>query len=445
MGRDGLQTLAGALALAALMAVPAGASAATAAVSGGTFAYSAGPGEGNDAGVFFNPGGVAVLDTAPIATGPGCVPAAPVGTRRRAICRLPAERRRAVIALGDGDDALTMRAEMFPPVEYVDSAFVDGGSGNDALEAFHSIGGPVTLRGGGGDDYLRGTGPQYTASGGDGNDVIFVRAVIVLNATTKAAELFGGRGNDTIAVPAAQPLGVPPRSNEHLRGDSGDDLLFGNDGADRLDGGSGADRLGSFRRTVLKRRLARSRNARAKRSPVFAAARYREVGGDALFGAAGNDWLAGDIGDDVLVGGGGRDRLAGGRDADLLAGGADRDRLAGDAGDDLLYGGAGSDSLHGGSGRDTLVTADDKRRDALAACGRGARDRLVAGLADVSRKLTRTRRFRVTGLPQPGQLPPPGFEVTPAALAAVSFPAVGTRVTGCERLALAPVSLLKRK
>ena len=434
------------VAVSALLVAAMPAHAATARADGATFTYSAGPGERNNTEVLLEAGLVSVLDIAPISPGPGCVTAADVPPRRHVVCVLPAQARRVTVDLGDGDDAFRIRPRVFPPVEPVASLIVTAGAGADSLQAYHDVPGPVRLRGGSGDDFIRAAGPGLRASGEGGRDVIFARTVVVPGAAVSAARLSGGSGGDLVAVLPALALGTAGSSIERIDGGSGSDVLFGGDGGDALRGGSGNDALGGLARTELRRLLRRSRNDRARAAPDFgSSSRLLEVGNDALFGGGGNDRLSGGIGADVLGGGPGRDRLAGGADPDLLAGGSGRDVLRGGGSIDALYGGPGADSLFGDGGTDLLVTADDKQRDAIAACGSGKRDRLVAGLRDVSRTLTRRRRFKVTGLPKGAQPPPEGFRVTAAALATVPFPAAGVRVSGCERLALAPFSIVRRK
>lgn len=79
-----------------------------------------------------------------------------------------------------------------------------------------------------------------------------------------------------------------------------------------------------------------------------------EGGNDVIFGSVGNDLLFGDDGKDELYGEEGDDILLGGAGADALFGGEGNDLLWGEGGSDMLYGGAGDDRLEGHAGADVL-------------------------------------------------------------------------------------------
>jgi Ca2+-binding RTX toxin-like protein len=119
----------------------------------------------------------------------------------------------------------------------VDTVVINGTSGNDVITVTESngvvtvsgLGADITITGFdatdrlvinglGGNDVINGVGlggvMQFTANGGDGNDV-----------------LIGSRGNDT------------------LSGGAGDDILIGNGGLDTLDGGTGNNNV--FRAPVF--------------------------------------------------------------------------------------------------------------------------------------------------------------------------------------------------
>jgi Ca2+-binding RTX toxin-like protein len=86
---------------------------------------------------------------------------------------------------------------------------------------------------------------------------------------------------------------------------------------------------------------------------------YGYNGDDNISGGAGNDVIYGGEGNDLLSGGAGNDWLYAGTGRDFLYGGDGNDRLFG-TGDDQLYGGLGSDILvdgglmTGGGGTDTF-------------------------------------------------------------------------------------------
>ena len=109
-------------------------------------------------------------------------------------------------------------------------------------------------------------------------------------------------GNEIIGSPCGDVIPPPPRGITTVRGEGGDDVLFGGRGNDRL------------------------------------------------FGGPGNDRLYGGIGDDQLLGGDGDDRLSGGFGADS--------KLDGEAGNDLVRGDATIDHIQNtGGGIDTLSYA----------------------------------------------------------------------------------------
>jgi Ca2+-binding RTX toxin-like protein len=168
-------------------------------------------------------------------------------------------------------------------------------------------------------------------------------ATQIIEGSSSANFLFGGRGVDQIFAKAGSDHVFAGRGDDVIHGGDGDDMLFGGKGDDFIYGGTGDDHLfGGDGDDAL----------------------YGEEGDDALFGQDGEDTLDGAGGDDTLYGGddadtlsggAGEDELHGGADDDVLAGGADADMLFGDAGDDMLDGGAGDDTLYGGKGDDLIA------------------------------------------------------------------------------------------
>ncbi|MFI0816169.1 calcium-binding protein [Streptomyces sp. NPDC021098] len=146
--------------------------------------------------------------------------------------------------LGDGDD----------------TASVDGGAGTIAA-----------IRGGAGDDVLKGTG-QNEFLGEDGDDRI---------DGGDGMGVRGGAGDDTIVGACSY----------ECRGDTGDDTLTGTGEADNLYGDDGNDIL----------------RAGADNDYV-----YGGKGNDTLYGEDGNDTMYGNSGNDTLYGGKGADTLSGG-------------------------------------------------------------------------------------------------------------------------------------
>ncbi len=100
---------------------------------------------------------------------------------------------------------------------------------------------------------------------------------------------------------------------------------------------------------------------------------YGGVGDDLLDGGANNDKAYGGTGDDLLRGRDGNDSLDGGSDEDRLLGGLGLDTLDGGDGDDTLSGGAGQDGLTGGAGSDVFQFV----RLVDSGTGLGARDSIA--------------------------------------------------------------------
>ena len=192
------------------------------------------------------------------------------------------------VSTGDGDDTVSVGF----------SSVVDGGDGNDVIDAAGNV------KGGAGDD---------TLAGGDFGDV--------LQGGTGSDQIAGRGGNDTI-----QP----------------DDADVGT--RDVVDGGAGADIL--------------SYEGRASGVTISlqdpASAEDAMTGVEGLRGGAGPDHLSGDNGANALEGGKGDDALAGGAGRDSLDGGAGDDGLDGGAGNDQVGDGGGRDTASCGTGNDTV-------------------------------------------------------------------------------------------
>ncbi len=148
----------------------------------------------------------------------------------------------------------------------------------------------------------------------------------------------GGAGDDNIVATSIN-------KDVTLRGDDGNDRLFGGNGSDRIQGGSGHDII------------------------------YGNVGNDELFGGSGHDCVFGGAGNDILVGADGVDVLYGEAGDDRVLGGAGSDRLNGGSGQDRVVGGDGNDNLVGGIGNDLLF--GDDGFDSLT--GGGGEDRIFPG------------------------------------------------------------------
>lgn len=201
--------------------------------------------------------------------------------------------------------------------------------------------GDDTLDGQDGTDYLEGGDGADRLIGGAGYDFVsYVHAPDGVVADLQFETRNSGRNAAGDTFNGIEGL-IGSAFGDSLRGDGGDNYLFGLDGNDSLYGRDGIDTL---------------------------------VGGN------GDDYLTGGTGGDYLLGGSGYDHVlysvaTAGVVADLanptlntgeaagdryesieaLAGSAFDDTLRGDSGDNLLWGGDGSDSLYGRDGNDTLI------------------------------------------------------------------------------------------
>lgn len=144
-----------------------------------------------------------------------------------------------------------------------------------------------------------------------------------------ATTISGGAGNDVIGF----DMDVGP---SYLRGDEGDDVIYGGEDVNDLNGNQGNDTV------------------HGNVSPDWV---LGGQGDDVLLGYQAADLVYGNLGDDTCDGGAGADIVRGGQGADSLSGGADDDWLSGDRGDDTVTGGAGADVFHafGDAGLDRVT------------------------------------------------------------------------------------------
>lgn len=242
---------------------------------------------------------------------------------------------------GNGTDSLTG----------IESVFLTGGVGNNALNALAFTLGTVNLNGGAGNDTLLGGTRNDTLTGGLGNDLLnggdgFDRVVeagdinftlsgftLTGNGTDNLnsienVQLTGGASNNVINAAGFTVGGVRINGldgNDTLIGGSQGDLIDGGKGNDSIDGGDGADSINDF-----------------------------DGGADTINGGAGNDEVQSGSGSDIINGGDGNDALFAGSDSDTINGGVGNDGLNGDDGNDSLFGGDGDDFMRGGLGNDTI-------------------------------------------------------------------------------------------
>lgn len=309
--------------LASIAAAPAVASAGTVTAEGGALVFRAAPGETNDLYVNDEGGEVVFDDSVAMTAGGG------------ADCDRgefePAGRLRCVPQPGG------IRAEL--------------GDGNDVgrLGSGWTLGTPVTVDAGPGDDRLSGYQGPETFHGGDGNDV--------LEGNDGDDHLFGDAGNDSVDGDDGA---------DEVRGGDGDDLVAGGGRAqfaDIIDGGAGRDTLSEYEYSG------------GGSQPTPGAPITLTIDGVADDGRPGENDNVVDVevakllvAAYITAGPGPAElsvfrtqalpsKLIGTASADTLTGFDYDDRIEGGAGDDTIIGSYGNDTIMPGPGRDT-VNAD---------------------------------------------------------------------------------------
>lgn len=246
---------------------------------------------------------------------------------------------------------------------------INGGEGSDIINAGD---GDDTINGGSGHDMIDGEG---------GNDRLVVSANANLTTTDsqttgdgtdtftgiELVELTGGDGDNLLDASGAT---LPTIQN----GGKGNDTLVTGSGTDVLDGGDGIDVSSITGTNVLLTDVsfngtdtisnieivnitAGATDSRLDASG-YTLGSVNLIGGpgnDTLLGGSGNDTLAGNEGNDSLVGGDGNDIATGGIGNDVIQGGKGNDNLNGNGGNDLLSGEEDNDLARGGTGNDTIL------------------------------------------------------------------------------------------
>ena len=152
----------------------------------------------------------------------------------------------------------------------------------------------LTIRGTQGDDAI-------VVGDSSGDLIVSLKSRIFRFATTdvQLVIVYGGRGNDTIDCGHSSV-------SCFVRGEGGNDVIFGSAHDDTIIGGNGKDQI---------------------------------------FGDDGDDLLVGNSGSDSLFGGGGQDTVFGVKGSDELHGDDGDDSLVGGRGNDIVFGDAGADRL----------------------------------------------------------------------------------------------------
>ena len=135
-------------------------------------------------------------------------------------------------------------------------------------------------------------------------------------------------------------------ASNYLRGEDGNDQLFGGPAFDDLHGNTGDDTVSGG------------------------------DGGDWMVGGQGNDVLFGDAGDDLVLGQLAADTVDGGAGNDVVRGGQANDILTGGTGNDFLSGDRGDDTITGGTGADTFNSFGEAGLDRITDFNRAEGDRV---------------------------------------------------------------------
>jgi Ca2+-binding RTX toxin-like protein len=269
------------------------------------------------------------------------------------------------LELGDQDDRVTVLGDVEEKVKML------GGPGNDWLETNDNA---DVLEGQAGDDRLVASGGDDVLDGGEGNDT--------LEGASGNDRVLGGPGDD-----ALRPDGYETQGRDVVDGGPGVDEIT-SDWSTRLLGdpepllavtlGGGADdgRPGEGDDVSGVERLVMSKGGRFVGTDAGEYVKLHQVGDDGeLIGNGGDDELRGGDGTDKIDGGTGADKLDGGFGDDTITGGPGRDAISAD----LAGGDCGPLWCKHPFGNDT-VEARDGEADSIA-CGEGA-DRVVADAVD---------------------------------------------------------------
>ena len=282
--------------------------------------------------------------------------------------------------------------------------------GADGADLLSSGAGVDSLTGGAGDDTLDGGHGNDTLVGGlDVDTASFASLGFRVTASLSGGTAVAAGGGGTDQLSGIENL-IGTAFNDSLTGDGGANHIQGGDGADTIDGGAGNDTLtgaggsdtasyASAGAGVTVALVAGVQNTGGAGSDLLAAFEHLsgsgfadaltgDDGANSVLGGAGEDTLVGGLGGDTLDGGAGTadtadysaaaggvvvslqagtatggagsdtvlriERIVGSNFGDRLTGSSSHDELLGGDGKDTLVGGGGNDTLDGGQGRNTV-------------------------------------------------------------------------------------------
>jgi Ca2+-binding RTX toxin-like protein len=257
----------------------------------------------------------------------------------------------------------------------IEQFVMNGGAGDNVIDAGGYDQGDVTIDGAAGNDRLTGGKLNDSITGGLGNDF--------LNAKSGNDYLEGGDGDDTLLGGYGEDTNIGGDGADFINANTGDDIIDAGPGDDRVRGAEGNDTIdGGPGNDQLDENLAEGNLILTDTSltgdlgdnvlsgietAVFNGKTGPSVDqGDNYFGATeatipvtmyggnGRDTMLGGLAADYLNGNSGNDRLDGGPGADLIQGGAGKDFLVGGEGDDTIQGQGANDTLKGENGDDNL-------------------------------------------------------------------------------------------
>ncbi len=232
----------------------------------------------------------------------------------------------------------------------------------------YGLGGPDTLNGLAGDDYLFGGDGDDALNGGDGQDYVsggLGHDILnggagsdTLDADTGDGPINGGTGSDSFRIAAIEPGQVVITDFNPSQGDSLDFSQIASF-VDRDIVNAAAAQQGSDVRIQVD--ATRSILIQNTTMAQFLAVNVQVAA------------INGTEGDDVLNGTGGANAIYGNAGSDTLNGQGGNDTLSGGGGNDTLNGGTGTDFLLGGTGDDLFVFKDGDGFDQIADFSAGDR------------------------------------------------------------------------